>query len=80
MVTVNSKKLPKRKSDFENNILMKYYHLYEGYWENDLYEQIEYECGYAFTKKQINKYFWDKKKKERKCIEAKKYTYPGLIF
>ena len=57
---------------------MRYYHLYDGHWDHDLFEQIVMETGYSA--KQINKYFWDRKRKEQHNLEAKKFSYPGLIF
>jgi hypothetical protein len=34
----------------------------------------------GFTKKQLNKWFWDRKKKEKDMLAKKHLTYPGLIF
>ena len=34
----------------------------------------------GFNKQQLNKWFWDRKKKESDSVAAKKISYPGLIF
>jgi len=34
----------------------------------------------GFNKKQLNKWMWDRRKKEKEIQAHKKLTYPGLIF
>mgnify|MGYP002633485544 CR=1 FL=1 len=58
--------------------LVQYYHLYDGHWSDGNFRELIKKSG--FTKKQLNKWFWDRKKKERDGINAKKLAYPGLIF
>ena len=59
-------------------LLISYYHLYEGSWDEKNFCELIERTG--FSKKQLNKWFWDRKKKENDAIEAKKISYPGLIF
>ena len=59
-------------------ILISYYHLYEGHWDDENFKDLITQTG--FTKKQLNKWFWDRKRKENRNMEIKKLTYPGLIF
>lgn len=59
-------------------LLITLYHKYEGHWDEDNFKDLVQKTGYS--KKQLNKWFWDRKEKERLDIEAKKLTYPGLIF
>lgn len=68
----------KRKSQELVNILMKHYQHYNGKWEPEMFNDLIKKTGY--TKKQINKWMWDRKKKERDALQAKKLSYPGLIF
>jgi len=57
---------------------LEYYHLYDGHWDKELFGDLLKETG--FNKKQLNKWFWDRKKKERDTLAAKRLAYPGLIF
>ena len=59
-------------------ILINNYHLYEGQWDEKNFRCLIKKTG--FNKKQLNKWFWDRKKKEQDSIKAKKLAYPGLIF
>jgi hypothetical protein len=59
-------------------LLINYYHLYEGHWDEKNFRSLINETG--FNKKQLNKWFWDRKKKEQDSLKAKKMAYPGLIF
>ena len=52
--------------------------MYEGHWDETHFRDLILKTG--FSKKQLNKWFWDRKEKERLDIEAKKLSYPGLIF
>ena len=58
--------------------LIRYYYLYDGHWNDKNFQELIETTG--FSKKQLNKWFWDRKKKERDAVEAKKLSYPGLIF
>lgn len=58
--------------------LIRYYYLYDGHWNDENFQELIEATG--FSKKQLNKWFWDRKKRERDAIEAKKLSYPGLIF
>ena len=42
--------------------MMEYYHLYEGHFEKHLFNELSQKIGVS-TKK-LNKWFWDRKKKE----------------
>jgi len=59
-------------------ILIRYYYKYEGHWDDKNFHDLIELTG--FNKKQLNKWFWDRKKKEEDTQEAKKLSYPGLIF
>jgi hypothetical protein len=59
-------------------LLISYYHLYEGHWDDKNFKELIFQTG--FSKKQLNKWFWDRKKKETDSLDMKKLTYPGLIF
>jgi hypothetical protein len=52
--------------------------MYRGYWEQDKFGHLTKITG--FNKAQLNKWFWDRQKKENDSIKAKKISYPGLIF
>lgn len=67
-----------RKTKEQMKILISYYHLYEGSWDEKNFFELVQKTG--FSKKQLNKWFWDRKKKETDALEAKKLSYPGLIF
>lgn len=59
-------------------MLLSYFHEYKGYWEDQKFDHLIQSTG--FNKQQLNKWFWDRKKKEEDSIAAKKISYPGLIF
>lgn len=67
-----------RKTKQQMKILISYYHLYDGTWDEKNFCELIERTG--FTKKQLNKWFWDRKKKETDALDAKKLSYPGLIF
>jgi hypothetical protein len=52
-----------RKSKEIVKLLISYYHLYEGHWDEDNFKDLLMQTG--FNKKQLNKWFWDRKEKER---------------
>jgi hypothetical protein len=52
-----------RKSKEIVKLLISYYHLYEGHWDEDNFRDLILKTG--FNKKQLNKWFWDRKEKER---------------
>ena len=71
--------LPKgRKSKEIVKVLIQHYHMYEGHWDESNFKDLIHKTGY--TKKQLNKWFWDRKERQREQMEAKKLSYPGLIF
>lgn len=67
-----------RKTKEQMKVLISYYHLYDGSWDEKNFFELVQQTG--FSKKQLNKWFWDRKKKETDALEAKKLSYPGLIF
>jgi len=73
-----SQKYKGRKTKEQMKMLISYYHLYEGSWDEKNFCELVQQTG--FSKKQLNKWFWDRKKKETDALEAKKLSYPGLIF
>lgn len=75
---IASQKYKGRKTKEQMKILISYYHLYEGSWDDENFFELVQQTG--FSKKQLNKWFWDRKKKETDALEAKKLSYPGLIF
>ena len=50
-------------------LLISYYHLYDGTWDEKNFFELLSKTG--FTKKQLNKWFWDRKKKETDALAAK---------
>ena len=68
----------KRKSKHIVKLLISHYFKYEGHWDDNHFKEVLLQTG--FTKKQLNKWFWDRREKERHLIEAKKLTYPGIVF
>ena len=67
-----------RKTQVQSALLISHLHLYKGSWEDKKFNHLVKATG--FKKRQINKWFWDHKKKENDLIAAKKILYPGLIF
>lgn len=59
-------------------LLISHYHKYEGHWDETQFKDLIVQTG--FSKKQLNKWFWDRKEKQKHEIEAKKLSYPGLVF
>ena len=57
---------------------MKYFNLYKGTWDDERLGELITLTG--FSKKQLNKWFWDRTKRMKDCLEEKKMSYPGLIF
>ncbi len=43
-------------------LLLSYYHLYAGHWDEKYFADLVLKTG--FNKKQLNKWFWDRNKKE----------------
>lgn len=52
--------------------------MYEGHWDENNFKTLIEESG--FKKKQLNKWFWDRKKRETEAIKHRRLNYPGLIF
>jgi hypothetical protein len=67
-----------RKTKEQTELLLSYFHMYKGSWEQKKFEKLIELTG--FNKSQLNKWFWDRQKKEKESIKAKKISYPGLIF
>ena len=67
-----------RKTQAQTDFLCQYQHLYTGKWEFDKFGHLIALTG--MSAKQLNKWFWDRKKKGDDSIKAKKMFYPGLIF
>ena len=59
-------------------LLVQWYSRYAGKWDDDVFAELIKVSG--FNKKQLNKWFWDRKKKERENLKNKRLSYPGLIF
>ena len=78
MMFDNMSSISSRKSQQQLSELMNHFHKYKGYWDNELFSELLKKTG--FSKKQLNKWFWDRKKKETEQMEFKKLSYPGLIF
>jgi hypothetical protein len=53
--------LNNRKTEQQTKLLMKYLHLYKGFWEDEIFSGLLQQT--EFSKKQLNKWFWDRKKK-----------------
>jgi succinate dehydrogenase flavin-adding protein (antitoxin of CptAB toxin-antitoxin module) len=67
-----------RKTKAQQKILIQYFDLYSGEWKESIFEELTSITG--FNKRQLNKWFWDRKKKVKEAIKAKKLSYPGMIF
>jgi hypothetical protein len=67
-----------RKTQKQQEILMKAFQKYNGKWDENNFRVLVRLTG--FTKRQLNKWFWDRKKKVRDAIKAKRLSYPGLLF
>ena len=67
-----------RKTKNQMKVLISYYHKYDESWDEQNFREMVERTG--FSKKQLIKWFWDRKKKETEALEAKKISYPGLIF
>lgn len=65
----NPSKYKGRKSKEQMKLLISYYHLYDGAWDEKNFFELVQKTG--FTKKQLNKWFWDRKKKENDALAAK---------
>jgi hypothetical protein len=57
---------------------VKAFESYNGRWDEVKFRELIYLTG--FKKKQLNKWFWDRKYKITQAIKLKKITYPGLLF
>lgn len=67
-----------RKNQEQLEILVKAFQKYNGKWDESNFRQLVRATG--FTKRQLNKWFWDRKKKVRDALKTKKLSYPGLLF
>lgn len=67
-----------RKTEAQQKLLIQYFELYQGKWNDEVFSDLINITG--FNKKQLNKWFWDRKKKVKEALKAKKLAYPGLIF
>lgn len=73
MSCISSRKTQKQLSE-----LMNHFHKYKGYWDNELFSELLKKTGYS--KKQLNKWFWDRRKKVDELEQARRFSYPGVIF
>lgn len=67
-----------RKTNEQQEILLKAFQKYKGKWDENNFRYLVRVTG--FTKRQLNKWFWDRKKKVKDALNAKKLSYPGLLF
>ena len=67
-----------RKDKKTQEILMKAFDKYQGKWDEQQFRELTYITG--FNKRQLNKWFWDRKKKVKDSLKAKTLSYPGLLF
>ena len=58
----NRRRGKSRKNGAILRILIRAYENYDGRWSNEAFQRVIAQTG--FTKKQINKWFWDRKRKE----------------
>ena len=77
--------LPKQKhpikSRLSKNVLdlfIKNFQNYEGYWDDSKFSQLAKRAG--LSKKQLNKWLWDRNKRVKDALKKKKIMYPGCIF
>lgn len=57
---------------------MQAFDKYQGKWDEQQFRELTYITG--FNKRQLNKWFWDRKKKVKDSLKAKTLSYPGLLF
>ena len=67
-----------RKDKKTYDILMQAFDKYQGKWDEQQFRELTYITG--FNKRQLNKWFWDRKKKVKDSLKAKTLSYPGLLF
>jgi hypothetical protein len=67
----------KRKTPEEMQLLIHWFDQYEGKWDNKFMPLCKIS---GFNKRQLNKWFWDRRKKQNDIIKHKRLSYPGLIF
>ncbi len=60
-----------RKTKEQMKLLLSYFHLYKGKWDDELFGDLVEKTG--FNKKQLNKWMWDRKKKVSEAVQAKSY-------
>ena len=67
-----------RKTQEQQEILLHAFQKYKGKWDESNFRYLVKATG--FTKRQLNKWFWDRKKKIRDSLKIRKLSYPGLLF
>lgn len=67
-----------RKTSSQLEVLVQAFQKYNGKWDESNFRHLVRVTG--FTKRQLNKWFWDRKKKVRDAQKTKKLSYPGLLF
>ena len=80
------KKLQKKEKDGKSNrkdekllkILINAYASYEGKWDEKKFRCLVAQTG--LNKSQLNKWFWDRRKRDKDSIKARRCSYPGLLF
>jgi len=55
-----------RKTKEQMKLLLSYFDLYNGKWDDELFRDLITKTG--FNKKQLNKWFWDRKKKVNEAL------------
>uniref|UniRef100_A0A7S3CKR3 Homeobox domain-containing protein n=1 Tax=Strombidium rassoulzadegani TaxID=1082188 RepID=A0A7S3CKR3_9SPIT len=67
-----------RKTKGQLKILLRYFDKYNGKWDESQFRELVEKTGYS--KRQLNKWFYDRNKKVKESIKAKQISYPGLVF
>ena len=70
--------LKSRLSSHILQLFIKNFQNYEGYWDDSKFSTLAKSAG--LSKKQLNKWLWDRNKRVKDALKKKKIIYPGCIF
>ena len=70
--------LKSRLSSHILQLFIKNFQNYEGYWDDSKFSTLAKSAG--LSKKQLNKWLWDRNKRVKDTLKKKKIIYPGCIF
>lgn len=67
-----------RKTKAQHQILINYFERYDGKWDDQMFRELVEKTG--FNKRQLNKWFWDRRKKVTESLRMKRVIFPGILF